>query len=59
MCGSMVDIQSATTEIGQHWTEANKKMKPQGKNIMAYRITYGGHNECSLTMAMIMSIGLQ
>jgi len=33
MCGSMVDIQSATTEIRRE-KKKRKKKKPQGKNIM-------------------------
>jgi len=42
MCGSMVDIQSPTTEIRR---EEERTMKPQGKNIMACPITQGGHNQ--------------
>jgi len=43
----MVDIQSATAEIRRGKKEETrskkKKKKPQGKNIMACPITYGGH----------------
>jgi len=37
MCGSMVDIQCATTEIrrGKKKIERIKKKKPQDENIMA------------------------
>jgi len=41
MCGSMVDIQSATAEI----MRGIKKKKPQGKNIMSASATQGGHNK--------------
>jgi len=43
MCGSMVDIQSATAEIRRGKKERSKK-KPQGKNIMSASATQGGHN---------------
>jgi len=42
----MVDIQSATAEIRRGKKEEErrrKKKKPQGRNIMACPITYGGH----------------
>jgi len=39
----MVDIQSAGTEITQK--RKDRKKKPQGKNIMACPITYGGHKK--------------
>jgi len=35
MCGSMVDIQSATAEIRRGKKIEERKKKPQGKNIMA------------------------
>jgi len=41
MCGSMVDIQSATAEIRR----GKKRKKPQGKNMMSTSATQGGHNE--------------
>ena len=48
MCGSTVDIQSATAEISRGKKEKKKKRKkkkkPQDENIMACPITYGGHN---------------
>jgi len=50
MCGSIVDIQSATAEIRRgkkRKKERRKKKKPQGKNIMACPITQGGHNDAS------------
>jgi len=43
MCGSMVDIQSATAEIRQGKKEERKK-KPQDDNIMSASATQGGHN---------------
>jgi len=47
MCGSMVDIQSATVEIRRgKKIERKKKIerrKPQGKNIITACATQGGH----------------
>jgi len=46
MCGSMVDIQCATAEIGRGKEKRKKKKiskKPQGKNIMSASATQGGH----------------
>jgi len=41
----MVDIQSATAEIRRgKKEEEDRQKKPQGKNIMAWPITQGGHN---------------
>jgi len=40
MCGSMVDIQSATTEIRREIKKDRKK--PQGKNIMCASATQSG-----------------
>jgi len=42
MCRSMVDIQSATTEIRRGKKDGKK---PQGKNIMACAIPQGGHKK--------------
>jgi len=42
MCGSMVDVQSATAEIRRGKKEDRKK-KPRGKNIMSASATQGGH----------------
>jgi len=42
MCGSMVDIQSATAEIRR-----GKKKKKQDKNIMSASATQGGHNKAA------------
>jgi len=57
MCGSMVDIQSATAEIrrGKKRRRRKKKKnkKPQGKNITACPITYGGHNEIKNKITML------
>jgi len=39
MCGSMVDIESATAEFRRE-----KKKKPQDENIMSTSATQGGHN---------------
>jgi len=41
MCGSMVDIQSATAEIrrGKKKKKEERKKKPPDKNIMACPIT--------------------
>jgi len=41
MCGSMVDIQSATAEIRQG--KKDRKKTPQGKNIMCASAAQGGH----------------
>jgi len=41
----MVDIQSPTAEIRCGEKEERRKKKPQGKNIMACPITYGGHKK--------------
>ena len=43
MCGSMADIQSATTDIRRGKKEERKK-KPQDENIMVCPIPYGDHN---------------
>jgi len=45
MCGSMVDIQSATAEIRRGKKEEYRRKKPQGKNIMSASVTQGGHNK--------------
>jgi len=42
MCGSMVDIQSATAEIKQGKKERRKK---QDKNIMSASPMQGSHNK--------------
>jgi len=44
MCGSMVDIQSATAEIRQGKKIEEETTLPQGKNIMFSSATQGGHN---------------
>ena len=48
MCGSMVDIQSATAEIRRGKKEERKNKKPQGKNIMSASATQDGHNKILL-----------
>jgi len=39
----MVDIQSATAELGEKKKKRRKKKKPQGKNIISASATQGGH----------------
>jgi len=51
MCGSVVDIQSATAEIRRGKKierRKKKKKKPQDKNIMSASATEGGHNNWKL-----------
>jgi len=43
MCGSMVNIQSATAEIRKEKKEERKKK--QDKNIMSTSATQGGHKK--------------
>ena len=43
MCGSMVDIQSATAEMRRG--KKRKKKKLQDKNIMSASATQGGHKK--------------
>jgi len=50
MCGSMVDIQTATAEIRRGKKDRKKKKKPQGKNIMSSSATQGGHNNCETAL---------
>ena len=46
MCGSMVDIQSATAEIRRgKKKEEDRRKKPQDKNIKSASVTQGGHNK--------------
>jgi len=44
MCARMVDIQSVTVDIrrGKKKTEERRRKNPQGKNIMACPIPFGG-----------------
>jgi len=44
VCGSMVDIQSATAEIRPGKKEDIKKEETTDKNIMSASATQGGHN---------------
>ena len=53
MCGSMVDIQSATAEIRRGKKERKKKNKLQDENIMSASATQGSHNEVTLNSAFI------
>jgi len=41
----MVDIQSVTAEIRRGKEIERRRKKPQGKNIMACPITWGGHKK--------------
>jgi len=43
MCGSMVEIQSATAEIRRG--KKQKKKKKQDENIMSASAAQGGHNK--------------
>ena len=45
MCGSMVDIQSATAEIKGIKKKKERRKKPQDKNIMSASATQGGHKK--------------
>ena len=46
MCGSMVDIESATAEAKiRRGKKERKKNKLQDKNIMSESATQGGHNK--------------
>jgi len=45
MCGSMVDIQSATAENRRGKKKKDRKKKPQDENIMSASATQGGHNK--------------
>jgi len=45
MCGSMVDMQSATAEIRRGKKEETRKEKPQDENIMSVPATQGGHKK--------------
>ena len=47
MCGSIADIQSATTIYRRGKKERYKK-KPQGKNIMFASAKQGGHNNANI-----------
>jgi len=62
MCGSMIDIQSATAEIRRGIKKDRRRKKPQDKNIMSASATQGGHNKQAETvsdygMIMVMMIG--
>jgi len=46
MCGSMVDILSATAEIKRG--KRRRRRKKQYKNIMSTSVTQGGHNESGI-----------
>jgi len=52
MCGSMVDIQSATSEIRRGRKRSRKKdrkKKPQDENIMVCPIPQGDPNKLNVT----------
>jgi len=55
MCGSMVDIQSATAEIRQGKKKIERKKKPQGENIMSASATQGGHKNWRIIMENTMT----
>jgi len=46
MCGSMVDIQSATAEIRPGKKRRKKDRKKEDKNIMSASAMQGGDNNC-------------
>jgi len=50
MCGSMVDIQSATAEIRR-----GKKKKPQDENLMSASATQDGHNQSTNRGLLLMT----
>jgi len=53
MRGIMVDIQSATAEIGRgKKIEERRKKKPQDENIISASATQGGHNDIGLLRAV-------
>ena len=52
MCGSMVDIQCATAELGEE-----KRKIPQGKNIMSASAVQGGRNEARDDGVAVASVG--
>ena len=52
MCGSMVDMQSATAEIRRGKKKRNKKKKPHGKNIISASATQGCHKQCGLNWGL-------
>jgi len=54
MCRSMVDIHSATAEIRRGKKDRRRRKKPQGKNIMACPIHYGGHKMRHNLVAEVM-----
>jgi len=51
MCGSMVDMQSATAQIRRgNKRRRKRKKKPQDENIMSVSATQGGHKKyCAKT----------
>jgi len=53
MCGSIVDIQSATAEIRRGKKEEDRKTK-QNKNIMSASAMQGGHNQKHLEQHLVL-----
>jgi len=51
MCGSMVDIQSATAEIRREKKKKDRKNKPLDENMSA-AATQGGHNNVKCLTAL-------
>jgi len=45
MCGSMVDVQSATAENMRGKKKNRRQKKPQDKNIMSASAMQGGHKQ--------------
>jgi len=45
MCGSMVDIQSAATEISRGIKKIEDRKKSDGNNTVSPSATQGGHNK--------------
>ena len=48
MCGSMVDILSATAEIRQGKKKEERKKKPQEENVISASAKQGGHGVYTL-----------
>jgi len=54
MCGSMVDIQSATAEIRRGKEEEDSR-NHRAKNIMSASATQGGHNQVRFHIRSMMT----
>jgi len=51
LCGSMVDILSATAEIRRGKKKEERKKKPQDENVISASAKQGGHNNEATTAA--------